>query len=136
MDSKLKGFAILSALLLVSLVMALVLYANSDKLQKNVNAPGNSQISTANSDADLQAFLKDETFFDEDPTIKTPVFVGDATPMLYMQASSVCRDIRVAVTDENGRVVEGQSFFIEVDGVGDYKDVDKDGMIIIPKRIF
>lgn len=131
MDSKLKGFAIVSAFLLISLVIALVFYENSDKLGGKQSAVENQKQNVTDS-SNLHAFLNDDTFFDEDPTEKKPVFVGDETPMLYMQASSVCKDIRIAVTDGAGKVVTGQSFFIEIDGIGDYKDVDKDGMIIIP----
>ncbi|MDE6688025.1 MAG: hypothetical protein K2K17_11985, partial [Lachnospiraceae bacterium] len=138
MDSKLRTQAIVIAVCVAALAIAMVFYVN----RKEETAGGNSQASSADqtqgllsetyTDAELRAFLRDETFFDPDPTLGSGVIVRD-TPQLYLLASSVYKDIRVMVVDESGQAVRGKSFYITVQDQGAYKDLDQDGIIYIPE---
>lgn len=134
MDSKLRTQAIAIAVCVAALAVAMVFYVNrkentaagavsADQMQAS---PGETY-----TDAELRAFLRDDTFFDPDPTLSTSIVVRD-TPQLYLLASSVFKDIRVTVVDENGQAVQGKPFYITVQDEGTYKDLDQDGIIYIP----
>lgn len=138
MDSKLRAQAIAIAVCVAALAIAMVFYVN----RKEDAAGGNGQAAFSNqtqgtlsekyTDAELRAFLRDETFFDPDPTPASGIIVRE-TPQLYLLASSVYKDIRVTVVDESGQAVRGKSFFITVQDQGEYKDLDQDGIIYIPE---
>ncbi len=138
MDSKLRAQAIAIAVCVAALAIAMVFYVN----RKEDAAGGNGQAAFSNqtqdtlsekySDAELRAFLRDETFFDPDPTPASGIIVSE-TPQLYLLASSVYKDIRITVVDESGQAVRGKSFFITVQDQGEYKDLDQDGIIYIPE---
>lgn len=78
---------------------------------------------------DLSAFLRDETFFDEEPRFKSIETYSGRNVFLMM--SSVAKDLRVMVVDSVGRLVTGAPFTIEVQGGGEYMDEDEDGIIYI-----
>lgn len=78
---------------------------------------------------DLSAFLRDETFFDEEPRFKSIETYSGCNVFLMM--SSVAKDLRVMVVDSVGRLVTGAPFTIEVQGGGEYTDEDEDGIIYI-----
>lgn len=44
---------------------------------------------------------------------------------------SVEKDLRIQIVDSQGNLVTGESFFVKLDGLGEYKDLDKDGIIYI-----
>ncbi len=79
---------------------------------------------------DLSAFLKDENFFDPE---KNPVLdaAKDNAARLSMVVTSVEKDLRIQIVDLQGNLVTGESFFVKLDGLGEYKDLDKDGIIYI-----
>lgn len=78
---------------------------------------------------DLSAFLRDETFFDEEPRFKSiETYVGRN---VFLMMSSVAKDLRVMVVDSAGRLVTGAPFTIEIQGMGEYTDEDEDGVIYI-----
>lgn len=138
MDSKLRAKAIAIALCVAALAIAMVFYVN----QKGTAANATSQSVPAEqtdgasgevyTEAQLRAFLNDETFFDPDPVNPSGIIVRD-TPQLYLLASSVYKDIRVTVVDESGQAVRGKPFYITVQDQGSYKDLDQDGIIYIPE---
>jgi len=135
MDSKLKSYAILICITMIALVAVLVLYVNKGgQPAKSVSSSEVPSVYTSIgpnlSEEQLHAFLKDDTFFDGYQPVEIPEI--DPLPRLYIQATSVWKDIRVQVLDEDGHVVTGQTFMIKVDGEGEYKDVDSDGLITIP----
>lgn len=135
MDSKLKSYAIFLSITMIVLVALVVVYINQDnKKPQSVSSQDNSSVYTTIgpnlSEEQLHAFLNDDTFFDDHQTVEVPY--ENPMPRLYIQATSVWKDIRVQVLDESGRVVTGQTFMINVDGEGEYKDVDSDGLITIP----
>ena len=76
---------------------------------------------------DLSAFLRDETFFDEEPRFKSIETYSGRNVFLMM--SSVAKDLRVMVVDSVGRLVTGAPFTIEVQGGGEYPDEEEDGII-------
>ena len=80
--------------------------------------------------SDEKGFLDDPNFLDA-----YQPFAGeereDDRMKLSLLVSSVERDLRVMVIDENGNVVQGEKFYVTVDGIGDYKDLDADGFIYI-----
>ncbi|MDR2043744.1 MAG: glycoside hydrolase family 25 protein [Clostridium sp.] len=151
MDSKLKKLAITASLALILFVALLVLYldrmGDSAKNTPSGESAGNlSPERTPGGDAvsgqqaypeglrqigdDLTAFLKDESFFDPEgnPILEA---AKDLSNSLSLVVTSVEKDLRVQIVDREGQPVEGESFFVRVDGLGEYKDLDQDGIIYI-----
>ena len=95
---------------------------------------GTGETDTAEADGrignDLKAFLKDNTFFDPDvnPILEA---AKDNSHRLSLVATSVEKDLRIQIVDNEGVPVTGESFYVRVDGLGDYKDLDQDGVIYI-----
>ncbi|MCM1122105.1 MAG: glycoside hydrolase family 25 protein [Eubacterium sp.] len=77
----------------------------------------------------LSAFLQDETFFDPEVRFKSIETYSGRSVFLVM--SSVAKDLRVMIVDSVGKLVTGTAFTIKVQGVGEYTDTDKDGVIYI-----
>lgn len=133
MDSRLKGYTILISISVITLITLLVVYINGNNtsVKPSVSLDSLGQLSDEEiSEQQLKSFLNDDTFFDHDS--ENTVSEIETMPRLYIQASSVWKDIRVKVLDESGRIVSGQTFYINVDGSGEYKDVDSDGLVTIP----
>lgn len=140
MDSKLRRMAILSSMAVILLVAMLVLYLNRDQSFSSTVHP---QESTATEEPesteerhngqignDLSAFLSDNTFFDQEvnPILEA---AKNETPRLSLVVTSVEKDLRVQIVDQSGQPVAGESFYVKLDGIGEYKDLDKDGVVYI-----
>lgn len=146
MDSKLRRTAIFSCLAAILIVAFAVFHDNrgttaperepEDKPQGEEMSPPvqNGQIGN-----DLKAFEYDESFFDP---ILNPVLEAakDMSNRLSLVVTSVEKDLRIQVVDNEGVPVEGKSFFVELakasggqdsDMDGSYKDLDQDGVIYI-----
>lgn len=139
MDSKLRKMTILSSAAVILLAALLVVYAN--------RKPGNQdrQPSRESSEAslpteeesrgegqigdDLSAFLEDDFFFDEekDPLLEE----AERAVRLSLVVTSVEKDLRIQIVDVTGEPVAGESFYVKLDGKGEYKDLDKDGVIYV-----
>lgn len=79
--------------------------------------------------SDLSAFLGMTGFFDE--TGKTPT-VGDfSEETISLLVTSEERDIRIRVVNEEKKIITGLPVVITVKGIGEYKDLDRDGILII-----
>lgn len=149
MDSKGKKIGILFVLCSLLAVMAAVVMVNYNRL---VGKSSNSAASSnADSDphpvieadgkvhgADLSAFMRDSDFFDAEVpggtgqgTYGETDESGDSVRSLTVLASSVERDIRVKIVDDQGDVVSGEEFAVEVADTGVYVDDDRDGVILI-----
>ena len=141
MDSKLRRMAILSSMAVILLVAVLVLYTNRDeskgseavRLQTEQTAEPeetDGQQSTGQIGDDLSAFLKDNTFFDQEvnPILEA---AKDESSRLSLIVTSVEKDLRIQIVDKSGEPVTGESFYVSLDGVGEYKDLDRDGVIYI-----
>ena len=154
MDSKLRKIGILASMAVILLVALAVMYVNREQLSPTSgqntavsgaqNAgdgeavdpvpEGTGETDAAEADGrignDLKAFLKDNTFFDPDvnPILEA---AKDNSHSLSLVATSVEKDLRIQIVDNEGVPVTGESFYVRVDGLGDYKDLDQDGVIYI-----
>lgn len=146
MDSKLRKKAILTSLAVILLVTVVVIYTNSLSQGRRNPAAGNNSVSEAGDGNeedvqdgqpgtgqignDLSAFLKDSTFFDQEinPILEA---AQDAAHRLSLVVTSVEKDLRIQIVNLNGDPVRDESFFVELEGMGEYKDLDKDGVIYI-----
>ena len=55
----------------------------------------------------------------------------DNSNRLSLVATSIEKDLRIQIVDNEGSPVTGESFYVRLDGLGDYKDLDQDGIIYI-----
>jgi len=145
MDSKLRRMAIISSMAVILLVSILVLMMNP---QENGNQGNHANMSSAQPEAeeasagqeqntpsgqignDLSAFMKDNTFFDEEinPILEEAKNLANR---LALVVTSVEKDLRVQIVDTEGSPVTGESFYVKLEGMGEYKDLDQDGIIYI-----
>ena len=80
---------------------------------------------------DLQAFMRDETFFDSETHYKSiETYSGKAVSVVM---SSVAKDLRIMIVDSSGKLVSGFPFTVSIQGLGEYTDTDRDGVIYIDK---
>ena len=140
MDSRLRRTTILSSMAVILLVALLVLYTNREQsgppaesgteTREDSRAPEEAKDGADGQiGSDLSAFLKDLTFFDQEanPFLEAK----DEASRLSLVVTSVEKDLRVQIVDTEGRPVTGESFYVSLDGIGEYKDLDKDGVIYI-----
>ena len=151
MDSKLRRMAIMASMAVILLVSVLVIYINSETEKPleptetvtviQGSGEGQEQAAAAGSDGesgavngqigdDLSAFLRDETFFDEEvnPVLEA---AKNNVNRLSLVMTSVEKDLRIQIVDTDGNPVTGESFYVKVEELGEYKDLDKDGVIYI-----
>ncbi len=143
MDSKLRRMAILCSMAVIGMVSLLVLYMNrppknnrnGSLSQTESPSPGpeeqeESSVGRGQIGDDLSAFLKDHTFFDQEinPVLEA---ARDNAVRLSLVVTSVEKDLRIQIVDSLGEPVAGESFYVRLDGLGEYKDLDKDGIIYI-----
>lgn len=137
MDSKLRKVTILSSVAVILLVGLLVFYNNRGEEPGRPAVPPESMQTQAPEDhggdqigSDLTAFLRDETFFDPEinPVLEAAM---DESIRLSLVVTSVEKDLRVRIVDISGEPVTGESFYVELEGLGQYKDLDMDGVIYI-----
>lgn len=141
MDSKLKRLTLIGVLSALLLVFLLVVLVNSDRLQEQT-AAGKSESSTVGMPilpennivtgqigSDLRAFLSDSAFFDKEDTYLSKY--EDVVNRLSLVVTSVEKDLRIQVVDFEGNLVSDIGFLVEVEGQGEYKDLDKDGVIYV-----
>lgn len=147
MDSKLKRFCIICSISLIVLVVLLVVYIN----QEEQAATGNSNVGNMPSAIQtqtpavpevegittekglqigysLKAFLEDPDFFDQEEKTETVI---SAKKQLFLLVTSVEKDLRIQVVNGEGSTVTGEGFQLNVKGLGEYKDLDKDGLLYI-----
>lgn len=143
MDSKLRKLAIMGSLVMILLVSLLVLWGNQDHAvrpdssmrgetpQESPEPQEQPEISGTGQIGDnLSAFMEDETFFD--PEIN-PILEAarDQSNRLSLVVTSVEKDLRIQIVDYQGDPVTGESFYVSLRDIGEYKDLDKDGIIYI-----
>lgn len=138
MDSKLKRLTILAAVSVGLLTVLTVLLLNNPK-QGNLESTEPSETARPNTGAvfengqignDLSAFMRDETFFDEEDNAFLENLKNEQN-RLSLIVTSVEKDLRIQIVDSDNQPVSGESFFVTLKGMGDYKDLDKDGVIYI-----
>lgn len=139
MDSKRMRRALVAMVGMFLLLIAVIAFMNLDTVKSKLGLAQEPEqemalIEETETDGgqignDLSAFLRDETFFDEEPRFKSIETYSGRNVFLMM--SSVAKDLRVMVVDSVGRLVTGAPFTIEVQGGGEYTDEDEDGIIYI-----
>jgi len=131
MDSRLKKIAILFSIAVILLISGFVLYSNrTEDSAKNDSDIKPSEEEQKQEAVDFSAFLKDPTFFDEDinPVLEA---AKEQASKLSLLVTSIEKDLRIQIVDGYGKLVTGESFYVELEGMGEYKDLDKDGIIYI-----
>ena len=139
MDSKLKKNAILFCILAILCIASIVVIANWRTLFGKTEPAGvvkdnaevqNSQTQSGQIGDDLRSFLQDDTFFDkeEDDYGWNSLYSSNKLSMIV---TSIEKDLRIQIVDLYGELVAGESFYVTVEDVGEYKDLDKDGVIYI-----
>lgn len=145
MDSKLRKAAINASLAVILLVVIIVVAGNSKEApgsqsgkqpvaesmsDKETKPIVQEEIQTGQIGDDLSAFLKDNTFFDkeENPLLED---IRNQANRLSLVMTSVEKDLRIQIVDIEGKPVKGESFYVSLEGLGEFKDLDKDGVIYI-----
>lgn len=133
MDKKVRNAAIVSVVVAMLLILSVVLLINGlgkgESTHQTVSGEVESEEIQVASDDD-KSFLNDTEFLDEYQPYAGEIR-DDGKQKLSLLISSVERDLRVRVIDEEGNSVEGEKFYVTVEGVGEYKDLDADGYIYI-----
>lgn len=141
MDSKWKRTAVCVSACMCLLLLLLVLFTNLPKRKGTADAGGAVPAAGTQTDQDtgagqqgadksnLSAFMQDEYFFDRDTKETDSLY--DKTNRLSLIVTSVEKDLRVQIVDRDNKPVEGESFYITLNGKDEYKDLDKDGVIYI-----
>lgn len=145
MDSKLRKTAIILALLSVLLISALVLWNNRETGNRASRGDGGApkpqgqelteekqeDLPAGQIGTDLKAFERDPAFFDpeRDPYLEELL---QGAERVSVAAVSVERDLRIRILNDEDQVVSGESFLITVEGLGEYKDLDQDGILYLP----
>jgi GH25 family lysozyme M1 (1,4-beta-N-acetylmuramidase) len=140
MGYRLKRAGILLFLIALLVLMGFAVVVNFNKLRNdNEGSTKDSQQSNEKPyieadgrvhGSDLSAFLSDDDFFDEDTSDSNEANVIGAKN-ISLTASSVERDIRIKIVDDEGNPITGQSFAVKVENTGVYLDDDKNGLIVI-----
>lgn len=139
MDSKIRKNAILFCIMAILCIGSIVVIANWKQLfgEKNsttevgiVDESDNTTQNTGGQIGDnLQGFLNDDTFFDKENTFDFDSYYQ--SDRISMIVTSIEKDLRIQIVDLLGDLVTGESFYVTVEDVGEYKDLDKDGVIYI-----
>lgn len=139
MDSRLKKNAILFCIMAILCIASIVVIANWKQIFKSNNKDivANSESEIADSTLlggqigdDLQGFLKDDSFFDEKEENYDLNYYYQMDK-LSMVVTSIEKDLRIQIVDIFGDLVTGESFYVTLEDVGEYKDLDQDGVIYI-----
>lgn len=139
MDSKIRRLTILVVILVLILTFLVVLLINGQNVIESTVPVRTEETEQTSSGAiyqngqignDLSAFLRDDTFFDEDKNEYLDNLL-DNQNRLSMIVTSIEKDLRIQIVDNNNEPVSGQSFYVILEGKGEYKDLDQDGIIYI-----
>ncbi|MDE6606778.1 MAG: glycoside hydrolase family 25 protein [Lachnospiraceae bacterium] len=145
MDSKVKHTAIFVMFLMIVMILGVVVYTNLDTVKRRfLKEEESAQTESADSEwtgaevervtgqigNDLSAFMQDETFFNSQSTLDKYRPKGDEN-RLSIVVTSIEQDLRVQVVNYEGVPVEGESFYIMINGEDEYKDLDQDGVVYI-----
>ena len=134
MDSKMKKTVIAAAIIALLAIVAVVVFANLNTIQKRLNRitrgenPQAEAVAGTLSESDLSAFMQDETFFD--PPEDQYDALESKGQRLDILVTSVEKDLRIKIVNVLGNPVMGQDFYVKVNDTP-YEDQDRDGMIYI-----
>jgi len=136
MDSRLRRIALLISLLFLAAIFVVVLYTNGLGPGQNREAMQTLTESESGEEPvvlegqvgnDLYGWMSDDDFFD----ISREEAEQNALPGLSMIATSVEKDLRIKIVDEEGYPAEGEFFSVVLNGEDVYRDLDRDGMIYV-----
>ena len=132
MDKRIRNAAIASVVVAMLLILSSVMLLNVLQNPEKTDSKPASEIASSEEKelADEKIFLDEPNFLDEYQPFAGEEREDDRTK-LSLLVSSIERDLRVMVIDENGDAVQGEKFYVTVEGIGDYKDLDADGFIYI-----
>jgi GH25 family lysozyme M1 (1,4-beta-N-acetylmuramidase) len=141
MDSKFKKIGLFVVLIALLVLMVYAVVVNFNKLWSD-NSNTNDDTDNVEEQyieedgkvhgADLSAFLSDDDFFDKETVVNENVDEnGNILQNISLTASSVERDIRIKIVDDEGNPVTGKNFAVRVEDKGIYIDDDMNGIIVI-----
>lgn len=82
--------------------------------------------------ADLYAWMEDGLFFDEELPAEPEIQEEKVEQKLVSyKVSTIDKDIRIVFLDEEGELLTGRRFKMDIEGLGEYTDNDRDGMIYV-----
>lgn len=141
MDSKMKKNAIVFCTLAVLMVLSVVLVINwksivpagtdpkAAQAGQEMGAQETTVYQSGQIGDNLRGFLNDDTFFDQEKNYYSEIY--SEMDRLSLVVTSVEKDLRIQVVDVEGKLVTGQSFFVSVGDLGEFKDLDQDGIIYV-----
>lgn len=139
MDSKLLKISLVVMVLFMVTVFGVILLVNGQGTTKKQQPVVKEQTGQENEvytkdgqivGSDLQAWMYDDTFFDEEK-IQTLERLEQDGKVLSMMVTSIEKDLRIRILDGTGKIVKGQPFKINLGEEEEYKDLDRDGVIYI-----
>lgn len=119
-----------SALLVLGIVLIMNLDFQKPSKDSSVTDTTVQEVKNTVEYTDSKSFLEDKTFLDANQPNRQ-VKEEEAKKKANLIVSSVAKDIRITIVDRMGKKISGIPFYVDVDGVGEYKDLDKDGYIYI-----
>lgn len=138
MNRKHTFLMVTSMICLILLVVGFVLFLNQDKLPaaKGSSVANGEEEMLIDADgkvhnANLQAFLKDDDFFDKETQPQAED--NSSETKAFIVVNSVEKDLRIKVVDEDNTMLKGYPFQVIVNDADTYVDDDQDGMIYISK---
>lgn len=137
MDSKLKRKAVFVGFAVIFMVAVIVILANYRDFYAYINRIAaketqQGQVSQNGAPEEgLHDFMKDSTFFNQEEKDSSPLTSESGGHVLDLMVTSVEKDLRVKIVDLTGQPVPGEDFFIQLEGQGEYQDVDQDGIVYI-----
>ena len=76
---------------------------------------------------DLYGWMEDDSFFEKEAEAEE----AEEGERLSLIATSVEKDLRIQIVNEEGKTAEGEFFKIRLNDADEYKDLDRDGIIYI-----
>ena len=152
MGSKLIAKTILICSICILLILGIILVMNQTGLVKSGQESAITDTQAANMSSkdyvskngtnvalngNTRAFMSDESFWDAPEAgeglsdIIDTTNVNDELVVVSLQAVSVDHDLRFQILNPQGNRIEGVSFYVTLENVGQFKDLDQDGVIYI-----
>ncbi|MBD5522908.1 MAG: hypothetical protein HDR04_00530 [Lachnospiraceae bacterium] len=138
MDSKRMRRMLFAMILMFMVLIGVIAVTNLETVKKKLGLTADVQIEetavmevadNGQRGSDLSAFLRDETFFD--PEVKFKSIETYSGKNVFLMMSSVAKDLRIMIVDSVGRLVTGTPFVVKIQGMGEYTDSDRDGIVYI-----
>ena len=133
MDSKFLRNTLLVSFLFMITIFLVVLYSNGmGPGQKKADVPAarteeTSYLLEGQIGDDLYGWMEDDSFFEKEAEAEE----AEEGERLSLIATSVEKDLRIQIVNEEGKTAEGEFFKIRLNDADEYKDLDRDGIIYI-----